>query len=381
MQTQPGLAPVFAWPSRCGKPETSGRMRVLFHPGLDNPRTRNPYFKLLAKSLAAEGVDACGGIGRLWSGRYDLVQMNFPEQIGDSASLPLAVAKAFALLGGLYLARLRRKPVVWAVHNLRPHAPPRFAFLARLTWRLFERLCDGTISLSRVGRDLVNAAHPGLCGLPQVVIPHGHYRDVIGVPPSRETSRRLFGLEADADVFCHFGRLQEYKGCEQLVEAFAALKTKTARLLICGAFETGASPFRQRLEDALAVDCRIHAALTAGEDRDLIAAIAAADVVVLPYQDILNSGSVLFALSCGRPVCAPRAGALAELQHCVTPEWLFLYDPPLSPAILAEALPWARAARRRPEPPLQHFAWPAIARMHRAYYGRLIRLKRQGGVC
>jgi len=38
----------------------------------------------------------------------------------------------------------------------------------------------------------------------------------------------------------------------------------------------------------------------------------AADVVVLPFQDILTSGSALLAMSFGKPVIAPRMGCIPE---------------------------------------------------------------------
>src|SRR3546814_10110494 len=55
-----------------------------------------------------------------------------------------------------------------------------------------------------------------------------------------------------------------------------------------------------------------------------------ADAVVLPYRDIVNSGSALLALSRFRPVIAPRLGSLIELQGQVGEDWLWLYDGPLT---------------------------------------------------
>ena len=51
----------------------------------------------------------------------------------------------------------------------------------------------------------------------------------------------------------------------------------------------------------------------------------AADVVVLPYKDILTSGAAVLAMSFGKPVIAPKLGCVAELIE----EGVggFLYDP------------------------------------------------------
>jgi len=50
----------------------------------------------------------------------------------------------------------------------------------------------------------------------------------------------------------------------------------------------------------------------------------ACDVVVLPYLEVLTSGSVMTAMSFGRPVVAPRVG---HLQDMVNKECGVLYDP------------------------------------------------------
>jgi beta-1,4-mannosyltransferase len=41
----------------------------------------------------------------------------------------------------------------------------------------------------------------------------------------------------------------------------------------------------------------------------------AADLIALPYKEILNSGSAILALSFDRPILVPAAGALAELSE------------------------------------------------------------------
>jgi glycosyltransferase involved in cell wall biosynthesis len=41
--------------------------------------------------------------------------------------------------------------------------------------------------------------------------------------------------------------------------------------------------------------------------------MSAADVLVLPFQDILTSGSALLAMSFGKPVIAPRMGCIPEI--------------------------------------------------------------------
>jgi hypothetical protein len=95
--------------------------------------------------------------------------------------------------------------------------------------------------------------------------------------------------------------------------------------------------------------------------------LGAADLVVLPFHSILNSGSVLLALSHNRPVLAPRIGALPEIQAQVGAHWLRLYEGEISPAVLAAAV--AEPAPHEDErPDLTAFDWQPIAERTVEFY-------------
>jgi glycosyltransferase involved in cell wall biosynthesis len=49
---------------------------------------------------------------------------------------------------------------------------------------------------------------------------------------------------------------------------------------------------------------------------------AAADVCVFPYKDIFNSGSVILAMTFGKPFVAPQKGAIPS----IAPEGNILYE-------------------------------------------------------
>jgi hypothetical protein len=95
-------------------------------------------------------------------------------------------------------------------------------------------------------------------------------------------------------------------------------------------------------------------------DTELEAAIDWSDAVVLPYRDILNSGSAIFALSRSRPVLAPRLGSLIELQAQVGFEWIYLYDGNLTVNVLEDFLAWIRNRPSGGAPDLAAYAWPPI---------------------
>ena len=58
-------------------------------------------------------------------------------------------------------------------------------------------------------------------------------------------------------------------------------------------------------------------------DEEVFTYFRACDVVCLPFKKITTSGSVVLALSFGKPVITPRTGAQCELPDDVG----YLYDP------------------------------------------------------
>ena len=87
-------------------------------------------------------------------------------------------------------------------------------------------------------------------------------------------------------------------------------------------------------------DPRIVLRLERIPEEDLSRVLRAADAVVLPFRDILTSGSAILALSHGRPVVVPALGCLPET---LPTDATFLYDPD-DPDALASALRQAVAA-------------------------------------
>ncbi len=99
--------------------------------------------------------------------------------------------------------------------------------------------------------------------------------------------------------------------------------------------------------------------------------LRAADVVVLPYRAIQNSGSAVLALSADRPVVVPALGAMRELQASVGADWVRCYPGDFDGDELVASVEWA--GNDRPErAPLDRLDWHGIAADTVAFY-RLVR--------
>lgn len=334
-------------------------MRILALPAFCN-RALNPYNALLYRAIVRLGVTVEeASVWRVLRARHDVLHIHWPEYVFNAPNLVKAVAKSAAcvlLLSGL---RVRKTRVVWTIHNLHAHEQWHTRLETRM-WRWFVRHIDGYIALSAVGEAAALARYPELERRPGFVIPHGHYRDEYPDEVSREAARDALGLPRTARVVAFLGALRPYKNVPALLAAFRDLPGDDWRLVVAG--QPLNPDLRADVERAAGDDGRIRLDL-AFVPRDRVQIYTrAADLLVFPYRDILNSGSALLALSFDRPILVPNRGAMAELRRSVGDEWVRTYDGDLSAEALADAVAWAEATPRDGARLLRDLDWDEIAR-------------------
>lgn len=285
------------------------------------PKTspHNKYSELLSGSVERQGlrVEHYAKGSLLKPRRGDIVHIHWPSYTYRASSFPLTVAKSLFFLTLLYGYKGMGVRLYWTVHNIWPHE-------GRGRWDRFMRrrllkLCDAAFALS----ESVKAEAAAAFDIPAdklTVTPHGHY--VGAYAPRGSDIRARFGIPQDRFLFLFVGRINPYKGVEQLVSAYRSLGADDAALLIAGQADEGYSLDFALAGDA-AGDCiRLYPRFV--DDGELADYLAAADAVVLPYRQITTSGSAILALSHGKPVVAPRLGSLPEY---VSEGCGVLYDP------------------------------------------------------
>lgn len=108
------------------------------------------------------------------------------------------------------------------------------------------------------------------------------------------------------------------------------------------------------------------------DDPTLAREIGQAELVVLPFRRLFNSGSLLLALSLERPVLVPRNEASLALAREVGPGWVHLYDGELQSQTLAWALDQVRSIPRAAAPDFSRREWrDAGLRHYQAYLAAL----------
>src|SRR6185437_2518298 len=299
----------------------------------------NPYFRILRAELAAAGIRVADhSLLRCLFGRYDLWHVQFPER-GVAGGRLEARARALAFLVMVLRCRLGGRRIVWTVHNLRSHEG-RHPGLERRMLGFFAARVDLAVSLTETGRRLALAAWPGLAGAAQRVIPHPHYRSWYRNRVTRRAARTALGLPETARVVLLVGKMRPYKDPVGTVRTFRRLEDPGARLVLAG--EPTSPEMRRDIEAAAEGDPRILLRLEEFPDAAAELYMNAADLVALPYLDILNSGSAIWALSFARPILLPERGAMAELEALVGPDWVRLFSGELDAETLDRALAWAQ---------------------------------------
>lgn len=343
-------------------------------------RTRhaNPYNSRLYEELQGLGVHVRDlSYVRMFLRPPDVFHLHWPELTFLSGYRKWRVVARIALFfAALRLARRRGARLVWTVHNVNPHERRWSEQFTGRFWRLFTRNVDGVLALSASGGEAARSAHEELRDVPVFVTPHGHYRQDYDLSMSREQARAMLGIPAEARVVAFTGQIRRYKNVPALARAFRELAGDDLRLVVAGAGADAGTT--GELESSAAADDRLLLDLSFLPDERLVACLRAADLVVLPFTAILNSGSALLALSADRPVLLPQLGALGELQDVVGERWVRTYDGELTPEVLAAAVAWAVEGGRPEVAPLEELSWDIVARRTLEAYTAVVESPRPG---
>jgi glycosyltransferase involved in cell wall biosynthesis len=313
------------------------------------PRDPNPYQSLLYGEMQRLGVQV-SYIGELTASQT-LNLLLLPLEVGarrvaGARLIHLHWVFAFTLPGARRFPVIRRVThlwflvwlrtcrmlgmhLVWTAHNVLPHASV-FADDVSARQALVEA---SDLVLAHSKTTLAELAALGAVARRSAVIQHGPI-----APTMSEASLRTPGAGGGPRRFLFFGRVQEYKGVDELLAAFLAMPDDVAaHLTIAGQCDD------PRLRSRLCAIARRGGAsvllrLERVPEEEVAQLLVAADVVVLPFRRVTTSGSAMLALCHGRPLIVPDLPGLADLPD----QAVFRYDGEV-PQLIAVLIRAARA--------------------------------------
>ena len=333
-------------------------MKVLAAPAFSNEKV-NPYNALLYRELQKLSVTVEEyRHSQALQSSADIVHFHWPDGDINRPSLAKSLQRMLLLGAMVCLLKLKGSKLVWTVHNTAPHDALR-PRLSHWFMQWFTRRCDGFIFMSEANRAAFYQRYHTSPKSHYAVIPHGHYRSCYPPAIDQPTAKKQLNLDPDKKVLLFIGMIKPYKNIDGLMEAFNQAALEDYQLVIAGTADTAPTELRAALETLKNTNTRLF--LRFIPDDELALFMSAADVVILPYKAILNSGALLLALSYNRPVIAPYMGAVADLQDKLGLQWIFGYTGELTPSCLQHALIALENSIRPELCPLDNYSWDKLA--------------------
>jgi glycosyltransferase involved in cell wall biosynthesis len=264
-------------------------------------------------------------------------------------------------LDGLLLPRRRAgRPLVLTAHDILPReARPGQRDAQR---RLYGHFDAVVVHSAHGRRRLVDEL--GVDGGRVRVIPHGVLSHLAAGAPEDFPPPPF---ETDKPVVLCFGLMRPYKGIDLLLEAWRGIEG--AELWIAGMPRMDIAPLRAAAPPGVRWAPRFIG------DRELPAWFRAADLVVLPYREIDQSGVLFTALAFGKPLLLSDVGGFPEIAATGAARTFPAADPAALHAGLAQLLadPGALAemAARARAAGAGEYSWDAVARRTLALYESL----------
>jgi|SRR5579872_1776816 len=283
------------------------------------------------------------------------------------------------------------KKIVLTAHNV--NAGVRDAndsALNRLTLRIQYRLADHIfVHTEKMKKELMDLA--ALTADRITVIPYGINNAVPNTSLTTEQARQRLEIRKGQKVLLFYGHIAPYKGLDYLIAAFrhVAARDERHRLIIAGA-PKNCPKYWELIEQGLREDVEagrvvLHNRFIPDEETEVY--FKAADVCVLPYRHIFQSGVLFMGHSFGLPVLAADVGSLRE--DVIEGENGLLFKPE-DPDELAKAIEryfgselYTSLASRRQQIKAaaeERHSWDLVAQLTTSVYAGLLQILSPAGV-
>lgn len=225
----------------------------------------------------------------------------------------------------IILAMCMGYKLVWTMHNYLPHETTYFIldYTARI---MMAHTATSIITHSHYATELL--AHKFKRKKRVFTVHHPHYIDVYPNVMPKDEARRSLNISDSKRVILYFGLIRTYKGIENLLKVFRENSDPNLVLIVAG--RTFDADIERRILEIAKGDERILFFLRHIPVQDVQIYMNAADIVILPFLNATSSGSLMLALSFGKPIIAPATGCISEI---ITPHVGLLYNPSESDGI------------------------------------------------
>lgn len=213
--------------------------------------------------------------------------------------------------------KLLGKKIVFTAHNVNAaRRDSKDSVINRISLKIQYHLADHIfVHTEKMKSEL--AEEFGVRGGSVTVIPFGINNAVPNTDLTPAEAKRALGIEPGESAILFFGAIRPYKGLEHLVAAFQRVAPghPEYRLIIAGESKKGAEQYLSDIQETIANDSNLARVIQKIEfipDSETELYFKAADVLVLPYTEVFQSGVLFLAYSFGLPVIAADVGSFHD---------------------------------------------------------------------
>jgi glycosyltransferase involved in cell wall biosynthesis len=312
-------------------------------------------------------------LSEFWTGPYnhDVLHIQWPEGLYKWDEIGELDEWELGYLSDKLEEWAAQRIIVTTVHNVLPH--DHSGHSARMLYDVVYNYSDGVIHMGDTSRSKFDRRFSHSSGLEHRIIPHGNY-SCFPNTMNREEARGDLGLRNEDPVALAFGAIRTFDEAKLLFEGFNAWNQSAKKLIVAGRIPWPEHRNSQWLFLKWNTFNR-HVTLHEGwiPDDEVQVYFNAADAVIIPRIESLNSGNVALGFTFGRVVVGPHTGVIGEqLRETSNPT----FDPE-SPQSVADSLNEAMTLVRKNhgdqnrKVARERWDWPSVADQHVSFYRHL----------
>ena len=213
--------------------------------------------------------------------------------------------------------KLLGKKIIFTAHNINAGARDgRDSRLNKMTLTFLYAIVDHIfVHTDKMRKQLVSDYN--ILNNKISVIPFGINNHVPTTNLTRLQARDKLNLGADDKVVLFFGRIAPYKGLDLLIAAFDSLarRQRDVKLVIAGSIKGGSDSYWDDIKKEITgkgLTERVLINTSFIPDDEVEIYYKAADVLILPYRNIFQTGVMFLSYNYGLPVIATDVGSLKE---------------------------------------------------------------------
>lgn len=216
-------------------------------------------------------------------------------------------SSAFHFVAFVMLAKLFRLKIVLVSHDVVSFAGDDNLFLKKL---MYNRLANHLVVHNQYSLDHLSKIMKSIDEVS--VIPHGGFLDLVDPKVTRKDARRKLGFSDDKTYLLFFGKIKKVKRLDVLVKAMPLID-ESVELVIAGyEWKEEYAKYKQMIQE-LGVRHRVHEHVRYIEEEEREQFMKACDVMVLPYENIFQSGVMLMGMSYGMAIVSSDVYAFREV--------------------------------------------------------------------